>query len=201
MNLFGKHKSTSDEVIIRSIRIGGIAENDALKVLYKQNVRPITSFIMKNSGHEEDAREILQQSIIVLYEKIKTGAFESKAKLSTYLFSVAKNKWYSQLKRKEKPTEDVSYSSTGADVYVMHVTEEHTARNKAEWISGLMNQLKSDCKDILIYSVYQKYSMTEIADMMDFKNEQIARNKKSKCLGYFKKLILNQADAKQILAS
>lgn len=189
-----RNKYKSDAVIIRAIKIGGLPENDALKQLYKRNLPPVTSFVLKNSGSENDAKEMLQEAIIALYEKIKANDFQAKAKLSTFLFAVAKNQWYNQLKRKEVPTDHLTHSKT-----LNHEETDGANENKAqnEWIFGLMNHLKKDCKDILIYSIYQKYSMAEIAEMMNFKNEQIARNKKSKCLGYFKKLVLDHSQANQ----
>lgn len=189
-----RNKYKSDAVIIRAIKIGGLPENDALKQLYKRNLPPVTSFVLKNSGSENDAKEMLQEAIIALYEKIKANDFQAKAKLSTFLFAVAKNQWYNQLKRKEVPTDHLTHSKTLNNEETDGVNESKTQN---EWIFGLMNHLKKDCKDILIYSIYQKYSMAEIAEMMNFKNEQIARNKKSKCLGYFKKLVLDYSQANQ----
>lgn len=189
-----RNKYKSDAVIIRAIKIGGLPENDALKQLYKRNLPPVTSFVLKNSGSENDAKEMLQEAIIALYEKIKANDFQAKAKLSTFLFAVAKNQWYNQLKRKEVPTDHLTHSKS-LNQSETDSTNEKRAQN--EWIFGLMNHLKKDCKDILIYSIYQKYSMAEIAEMMNFKNEQIARNKKSKCLGYFKKLVLDHSQANQ----
>lgn len=189
-----RNKYKSDAVIIRAIKIGGLPENDALKQLYKRNLPPVTSFVLKNSGSENDAKEMLQEAIIALYEKIKANDFKAKAKLSTFLFAVAKNQWYNQLKRKEVPTDHLTHSKS-LNQSETDSTNEKRAQN--EWIFGLMNHLKKDCKDILIYSIYQKYSMAEIAEMMNFKNEQIARNKKSKCLGYFKKLVLDHSQANQ----
>ena len=183
-----------DSVLIRAIKIGGAPENDAIKQLYKQNLTAVTSFVIKNNGSEIDAREMLQEAIIILYENIKSNKFEYKAKLSTYLFSVAKNKWYSQLKRKEIPTESPLEKGLITSSFTLSNTEKN---QKNEWVVGLMNHLKSDCKEILIYSIYQKYSMKEIAEMMNFKNEQIARNKKSKCLSYFKKIVLDYTKANQ----
>ncbi len=194
MQVASKSIYKPDRVLIRAIKIGGIPENDALKQLYKQNLTPVTSFVLKNSGSEIDAKEMLQEAIITLYENIKSGQFEAKAKLSTYLFSVAKNKWYSQLKRKEIPTESPVDKNTPNNGFTI-LDQESIQRN--EWVIGLMNHLKNDCKEILIYSIYQKYSMSEIAEMMNFKNEQIARNKKSKCLGYFKKIVLDYTKANQ----
>lgn len=197
MIVFGGNRKRSDKEIIEGIKKGGREEDICLKQLYSENFKPIMSFVLKNNGTEKEAREMLQQGIIVLYEKIKTSTFTASAKLSTYIFSVVKNQWYTHLKQKDK----LIYAEPVQEkkIYQLNYQEEHVA--KTDYVASLMQELKEDCREILILSIYQNYSMKEIAEMMGFKNEQIARNKKSKCLGYFKKLILKDSEASKILMS
>jgi RNA polymerase sigma factor (sigma-70 family) len=200
MNILFLKNKYSDNDIVNHISKGTKEEELCLRQLYKDNVKSILSFVLKNNGEEEDGKEVLQNAIIVLYEKIKKGNFELKAKLSTYLFSVAKNQWYGELKKQNRymsivdGTEDVVFGSSFQEEDVLEEDD-----NKKALVIAIMNQLKTDCKEILVYSVYQNYSMTEIAEIMGFKNEQIARNKKSKCLGYFKNLILKSPKADKLM--
>ena len=50
MQVASKSIYKPDRVLIRAIKIGGIPENDALKQLYKQNLTPVTSFVLRGSG-------------------------------------------------------------------------------------------------------------------------------------------------------
>ena len=202
MKILFLNKKYSDAEIVDHIGKGTKEEDPCLKQLYKDSYKSILSFVLKNNGKEEDGKEVLQNAIIVLYEKIKKGNFTLTAKLSTYLFSVAKNQWYGQLKKQnkfmaiEEDKVEIAYGTTYQEE--TGFVEENA--NKKALVISIMNQLKNDCKEILIYSVYQNYSMKEIAEMMDFKNEQIARNKKSKCLGYFKGLILKSPKATELMS-
>lgn len=200
MKILSLNKNYNDSEIVVHISRGTKDEDFCLKQLYKENNKLIVSFVLKNNGTEQDGKEVLQNAIIVLYEKIRKGNFKLTAKLSTYLFSIAKNQWYAQLKKNNKfmTIEDeqkeraYGVSSQSDDVI-------DTNDKKKAMVISIMNQLKNDCKEILVYSIYQNYSMKEIAEMMDYKNEQIARNKKSKCLGYFKGLILKSPKASKLM--
>lgn len=201
MKIISLNSKYSDSQIIAHVRKGGKDEDLCLKQLYKDNYPSVISFVTKNKGTQEDGKETLQNAIIILYEKIKKGNFELTAKLSTFLFSVAKNQWYSELKKQnkfmqvEEDKEEISYGVSFQEETDFIDENEH----KKALVVSIMNQLKNDCKEILVYSIYQNYSMREIAEMMGFQNEQIARNKKSKCLSYFKNLIIKSPNANKII--
>ena len=46
----------------------------------------------------------------------------------------------------------------------------------------LIKQLGEDCQKVLRYYYYERLKMKEIAQLMNFANDQVARNKKAKCL-------------------
>lgn len=197
----GKNRNRTDQEIVEGIKNGGREEDICLKQLYKDNLRPIMSFVLSNKGTEIEAKEMLQEAIIILYERIKENEFDLKAKLSTFIFSIVKNQWYTHLKKGDKLVY-AEPSESEENVYYMNSHDvADDEKSKLQFVKTLLEQLKEDCKEIIVLSVYQKYTMQEIAEIMGFKNEQIARNKKSKCLGYFKKLILSDDKAKKILAS
>src|SRR5689334_16140921 len=63
---------------------------------------PIRKFIRNNSGSAEDAKDIFQDALVILYGKVRAGNYEIKAPLKTYLFAVAKNCWFQELRRRNK---------------------------------------------------------------------------------------------------
>ena len=42
---------------------------------------------MNNNGDEDDAKDVYQEGIIIVYNKIKSGDFELTSKLKTYIYS------------------------------------------------------------------------------------------------------------------
>ena len=55
----------------------GLAANDknAIETIYRENYTMIQSFIVKNNGYPDDARDIFQEAMIVLFEKAKSEFF------------------------------------------------------------------------------------------------------------------------------
>jgi DNA-directed RNA polymerase specialized sigma24 family protein len=49
--------------------------DQALAELFHKNRRSITSLVLKNHGSEDDAEDILQEALVVLWEKIQSGSF------------------------------------------------------------------------------------------------------------------------------
>lgn len=118
----------SDQHIVDQLKSGDTA---VFKVLYN-DFDLITSFVRKNSGNEEDARDIFHEALIVFYEKILKDEFELKSKLSTYLFSVCRNLWLYYL-RDNKPliynaiqpeTKEIIQNEEGFDVEQEHLEKE-----------------------------------------------------------------------------
>ena len=84
--------------------IDAIANNNesALDYLYKSNIRMVIKLITENNGTEDDAAEILQDTLILLWEKIQKKQRNLSSKISTYLYAVARNKWLQELGRRKK---------------------------------------------------------------------------------------------------
>jgi len=55
-------------------------------------------------------------------------------------------------------------------------------------IKNLMEQLGTSCKTILIMFYIERYSMKDIAIRLNYANDQVARNAKSKCMSKLIKL-------------
>ena len=74
----------------------GLAINDrkAVEAIYKQHFSMVQSLVTANSGGSDDARDIFQEAMIVLYEKVKTGTFELNCQIKTYLYSVCRRLWF-----------------------------------------------------------------------------------------------------------
>ena len=73
----------------------GLAENnrEAVETIYARHYNMVQSLIVNNNGTTDDARDIFQEAVIILYEKAKSGTFELNCLLKTYIYSVARRLW------------------------------------------------------------------------------------------------------------
>ena len=81
-----------------------LAQNDrqAAESIYKQHFNMIQSLIINNNGSFDDARDIFQEAVIVLYEKARSGTFELNCQLKTYLYSVCRRLWLKRLQQQQQ---------------------------------------------------------------------------------------------------
>src|SRR5579862_9223390 len=82
----------------------GLAKNDrkAVETIYRQYYNMVQSMILGNSGYPDDARDIFQEAMIVLYEKARSGSFELNSQLKTYLYSVCRRLWLKRLSQQQR---------------------------------------------------------------------------------------------------
>ena len=57
----------------------------------------VQTFILNNSGTSDDAKDIFQEAMIVLYEKVRSGSFELNCQIKTYVYSVCRRLWLKRL--------------------------------------------------------------------------------------------------------
>lgn len=79
-----------------------LIKSDRIEDLYHDFSGKIKAFILKNSGNEEDAKNIFQETLMALMYRVTQGDFELKARLGTFLHSIWRNKWFNHI-RKYKP--------------------------------------------------------------------------------------------------
>lgn len=171
----------------------GLAQNDrkAVETIYRQHYNMVQSLILGNSGYPDDARDIFQEAMIVLYEKVTAGSFELNSQLKTYLYSVCRRLWLkrlSQMQRKASP----EVENLEETVPVEEELEGHERRSKDFLLmERSMNSLGEPCKSLLEAYYLEKRSMVEIAGDFGYTNADNAKNQKYKCLMRLKK-IFNQ---------
>src|SRR5450759_2040431 len=105
------HFLHNDARILDLMRRG---DEEALVILFDASRRAVTSYVRNNNGTTDDAEDMLQEALIVLWEKVRSGNFHYDAKLSTFIVAVVKNLWLRRLARQRKespdPLESVSYT-------------------------------------------------------------------------------------------
>lgn len=155
--------------------------NKALKDLYRVNYPRIATHIKNNSGNPEDAEDIFQDGLIALYQQVTNGTFQGNSSLNTYLFSICKNLWLKRLRKSSTSKEGFELDpeiATDENLAIDDLIADETTKALAD----LLDKLKGDCKKILLLFYYEKRRMVEIAKIMGFANDQVAKNKKNRCL-------------------
>ena len=158
-----------DSVILEKISRG---DEKALDYLYRKYYRMMTNAIIKNSGSEQEAKDIYQDALIVFWQKVISNQLTLTSKISTYLYSVCLNLWRKELERKSR----LSYEEHDSAEYMNDEAEE-----RKTIIHHCINQLGGTCQKILTYYYFDDMSMQEIANKLGFATTETAKTKKYKC--------------------
>jgi hypothetical protein len=95
-------------------------------------------FIENNSGSDEIARETFQEALTIILERIYYKKLDVKSSFSAYLYSVARNLWISQMKKKKlhaQVVDEIAYVETDIP------EEEACIPDNYELISNAIEQL------------------------------------------------------------
>ena len=167
----------------------GLAANDRKSVesIYRNHYSMIQTLIINNSGTSDDARDIFQEAIIVLYEKAKSGSFELHAQLKTYIYAVCRRLWLKRLITYQRYSGDLANApesiATEDDIEMYeHRTQDFELMEKA------LQHLGEPCKELLESYYLKKKNMSEIAREFGYTNADNAKNQKYKCLIRLKKI-------------
>lgn len=167
----------------------GLAQNDrkAIETIYRQHFNMVQSLILTNSGYPDDARDIFQEAMIILYEKARSGSFELNSQLKTYLYSVCRRLWLKRLNQMQRLSPEVE--SLEETVPVEEELEKQEQRNKDfQVMERALGNLGEPCKSLLEAYYIEKKSMVEIAGDFGYTNADNAKNQKYKCLMRLKKI-------------
>ncbi len=170
-----------------------LAVNDkkAIERIYADNYSLIQNLILNNSGTEEDAKDIFQEAVIILYEKSKSDSFELSCQIKTYIYSVSRRLWLKRLQYNRRYEAEIA--SLVEIVPVEEDMEEHDKRSlQFGMMEKAMSSIGEPCKSLLEAYYINKKSMQEIAENFGYTNADNAKNQKYKCLLRLKKLFFAQ---------
>ena len=167
--------SYSDEEMLAGLK----SRNEKiLLAYYKLFYSGIRHFVLKNSGTEEDARDLFQDVLLVLFQKVRNESFTLTCSLCTYLFSVSRLIWFKELS-KRKHISAASFIEDFEDINRdIHETAELNER--LEIYRENFENLSPDCQKVLRYFI-EGMSIAEITRKMGYKSEQHTKNRRYRC--------------------
>lgn len=169
--------TSKDQKLLERLQSG---DRDALVALYKNHHSMIRAYVLKNQGRQEDAEDLLQDALIVLWQKVQQGNFVLSSKLSTYIMAICKNLWMKRLGKQQR--------MEGEDKILPHlyvVADNFSEFTDFKHLQKAMDEIGETCKQLLLLFYFDGNDMNQIASKMQFANADTAKAKKYQC---FKKL-------------
>lgn len=171
-------KRLSDEEIIAGLRK---RDNRVLQYIYKNTFSQVRQLIVNNAGSENDAEDIFQEAMIIIFKKSKEEEeFELTAAFNTYIYSISRLLWLKHLRDIKK-------------IEIDPLNRDHEERIEFEEPSPVQDKdlrqaiyqrtlqlIPEDCQKILRLTG-QDITSKEIARQLGFRSENYVRKRRHFC--------------------
>ncbi len=169
-----------------------------LEHLYKEYFPHVKNIIIKHGGNEQDAKDLFQEALIIIFNRLKNNDLVIKSSFYNYFIVLCKFIWFRQknIKQSYGSTQDVnelslpgqSYDETVQESPENAIYEEYLTNQFEKIYQRHYRKLPGDCKRV-IKMFFRKKSFKEIARRMNYTNEDYARRKKYLCMQQLTKMI------------
>lgn len=184
-----------EESLLEGIRLH---DSDTLEYIYKKFYPAVRAFINNNSGNDDDARDVFQEAIVVLYRKVNDESFVLTSSFKTYVYAIVKHLWLKELESRK--TSGVKLQVEG-EFEVANETIERSMFDPKSVRFRLYQRhfltLSEDCQKVLKL-FFAKQSYKEISQIMGFGSEKYAKKRKFQCKEILIKKIKNDPEFNNI---
>ena len=170
-------------------------DKQGIKEIYRVFLPKITQFVKKNNGTEEDAKDIFQEAIIVLFKKIREGNFQLTSAFYTYLYGICRNLWLQKLQKNYKKTVTFSNDREFKDETDFELIMQ--SEERYQLFRSKFRELSDNCSKIL-QLFFQRVPMKEIVSRMGFSSLSYAKKRKFECKEKLVALIQNDPKFKTL---
>ena len=183
----------NNETWIVALRKGATA---AIEQLYRTSYTPVENLVRFNNGTREDAKDLFQECMIILIQKLRAPDFSIAVKPSTFLYGIAKNQWRNRLRKNARNPIDLvldepesRIQSTEQDDTLLNYELEDVKEQQGFFaiVKRKFEQLGEDCQNIIKMKHIHRCSHKEIMEEMDL-TANYARVKLHNCMETLRKL-------------
>ena len=148
----------------------------------------IRQFVSLNGGNEDEAKDVYQEAVLIIYHKIKNNSLELNCKLKTYLYSVSRNLWLKQLDRKDRNAAKVEDHEEFISLNAIESFDWVEQQEKFLKMQESLNQIGEPCKTIINAFYIKNLNMNQITEKFGYSGEDSTKTQKYKCMNRLKKI-------------
>ncbi len=175
----------------------GLSEGrrEATEQIYNQHYPIVTKWIMNNGGSEDDAADVYQEAMVVLYEKAQDEDFRLSCRIGTYLFAISKHLWYKKVNKMQQMPgslpDDAGHNEKADWAYEDDIKAHRERESYYEQLNAALEQIGEPCRSLLKAFYHEDQSMQQIAAGFGYTNPDNAKTQKYKCLARLRKIFHN----------
>jgi RNA polymerase sigma factor (sigma-70 family) len=155
--------------------------NAAYELLYSFYYAGIEKFVKQNNGTSADAKDVFQETIMVLLEKVPKRDFVLTSSIKTYINAIAHNIWLKRLRDTKRLTR-VELQYEMEDMTLAEWEQQEEKRVKRNLLQRIFERLTRHCVIFLTRTFLTGASREQLMAEMGYKNSHTFDNQKYKCL-------------------
>lgn len=185
----------TDKNLLNGIQNG---DRETIGYIYKTILPAVEGIIFSLNGSKEDAKDIFQEALMLIYSKLLDEKLILNCSLKTYMCTIARNLRIKAMRH--KGTFSLSVVDEGI-VYETQLIEEPVLIPEEEEKKLLYEKhfilISDECQKLLKYFILE-LSLKRITSLMHFKNENYTKFRRNKCKEYLMKSIFSDPKYKEL---
>jgi RNA polymerase sigma factor (sigma-70 family) len=189
-----KVKEYTDIEIIECLRN---RQSYVVRYLWERYIPMVRLMVSRTGGTFEDAKDVFQDSLIIMLEKIDSREFALTCRFKTYLFSVCENLWKTVLQKRHAASNYINRRII--DENETDISEAMENRLYEEIFTEVFETLDTSSKNILRL-FWQDVTLQEIADKLGYQYGYV-KKKKSEAQAEITRKVKSHPDYRRIMSS
>lgn len=165
-----------DNEILKAIQSG--KNQVVLNTLYVRTLPKIKALIQKMKGSEDDALDIFQEAVIVLFRQVKMNKMNEVANLDGFIYRVSKNLFLNKLRQTNRFVEFNDRMDSPEEPSV----EAHLFMKESENdLKTLFDKIGDKCRELLKALIFDELNYEEAALKFGMASGEVVKTQKYRC--------------------
>lgn len=179
--------------------ITGLLENNSfvIKSIYDKFAPKVINYIRNNSGDYDRAQDVIQESLITIFNQASQQNLKLTCPFDAYFFLVCKRKWLNEIKKTSNKEVTISDNDVSINEEQMAI-ETLIFEDKQSLFNTMFQKLSDTCKNLL-KKTFEIKSMEKVAESLDV-TYAYARKKKSLCVKQLTQFVRESSIYKQLMS-
>lgn len=171
--------------------------NAALAYLYNNDKlrNTVRKIVFSLGGSEADVAGVFNDALNIVFNHVQDGIYNpAKSHLTTYITSIAKKRFYTtQRSERRRLNAHLGIMEANADEISSDLNKEMDRTEQTALLSRVLNEIDPKCQSLTeLQSI--GYSLAEIAEKLNFKNQNVAKSAAQNCRDKFRKQLETRRD-------
>lgn len=166
-------------------------DSKALELLYRAYRTEFVGWLCaKTNANQEMALDMFQESVLILYKNAKSGRLDTiSSSIKTYLFAVGKRNYLYRNRQHKVKAADLELEDLPIEQLIVFPKEGNPMTDRQQLVATLLPKMRPTCRNILYLFYYQNQRLKEIAENLNYKNTNVVKVMKVRCMEALRKLV------------